>query len=642
MVDLSNAPLNEPPDKTPPARGIVSNPPPASGAPLDLQAVSSTTLPTTTSPNPNQLLAGDVIPSPTQTAASAAANQSADASPTSTEASSQIADATNVSASVVPPTVFLSGAAKSTSHASAILTVSSAITRPTAKGDEPTIHDRLGRMRLVRALAAVLSDPSQDTPLTIGLFGEWGEGKTSIMKMLQKELSVNGSSKPGFSFAWFNAWEYEHTNNMAAGLAQEIVASLGEQFNPELPRLCSRALELPPLKYSAGWIKRNISDRWPWLRSSCSRIRTQWRRLRLGLRFASEERGWELVKALLSLCSLLGAILFGAIAFSATPNEYLKALLGTGAVVGFGAFYVVFSENLRKIVEHPSMSELKTYVRLPSYGDHLGLLPVIKSHIRALCKICLPSPNRLVVFVDDLDRCGPRAIMDTFDAIRLVMDVPGVVVVIGIDHRVALRTIGDQYKAHADGDRTAEMIARDFLGKIVQLPIRVYKPTGPDFDSFLVSLMSTADAADQEPAKMDTDTDFKAVMEHSEQERNEFARLAKLARMTNPRQLIRMRNSFRLLKALDAIHGPWQSNFPPEKLLRMLFWQEYIRSRPPDSTKEFQLALGRNERSDETDSLMQEDGLFQAIYQDFPVGGSEEAAARVEMVLLPSSREPTS
>ena len=42
-----------------------------------------------------------------------------------------------------------------------------------------------------------------DTPLTIGLQGQWGSGKTSLMNMIREEIEKND-----LSYAWVNTWEY--------------------------------------------------------------------------------------------------------------------------------------------------------------------------------------------------------------------------------------------------------------------------------------------------------------------------------------------------------------------------------------------------------------------------------------------------
>ena len=85
-----------------------------------------------------------------------------------------------------------------------------------------------------------------------------------------------------------------------------------------------------------------------------------------------------------------------------------------------------------------------------------------------------PESRRLIVYVDDLDRCNTDCIVETLDAVRMVMDREDVIVVVAIDHRIALKAIGEHYSALADGHRSKDEIARDYLGKIIQLPIRLH------------------------------------------------------------------------------------------------------------------------------------------------------------------------
>ena len=41
--------------------------------------------------------------------------------------------------------------------------------------------------------------------------------------------------------------------------------------------------------------------------------------------------------------------------------------------------------------------------------------------------------GRLIVFVDDLDRCLPEKAIEVLEAIKLFLEVPGVVFVLGMD-----------------------------------------------------------------------------------------------------------------------------------------------------------------------------------------------------------------
>lgn len=56
-------------------------------------------------------------------------------------------------------------------------------------------------------------------PYTVGIFGDWGTGKTSFMKMLQKTLEQDEKS---FATYWFDAWKYETDDNLILPLLYGI------------------------------------------------------------------------------------------------------------------------------------------------------------------------------------------------------------------------------------------------------------------------------------------------------------------------------------------------------------------------------------------------------------------------------------
>lgn len=75
---------------------------------------------------------------------------------------------------------------------------------PHAQADAEAMVDRLGRTPLVDVLVGMLDDPEQGTPFTFGLFGGWGEGKSSVLRQLEARLGSKDTTHR-FWVAWFNA-----------------------------------------------------------------------------------------------------------------------------------------------------------------------------------------------------------------------------------------------------------------------------------------------------------------------------------------------------------------------------------------------------------------------------------------------------
>ena len=87
--------------------------------------------------------------------------------------------------------------------------------------DQPTDIDYLDFEAYKNALIEIIT--SKQTPLTIGIFGEWGTGKTSLMQMVQDYLDQNDVIT-----VWFNAWRFEKEEHPIVPLIATIIQELEE------------------------------------------------------------------------------------------------------------------------------------------------------------------------------------------------------------------------------------------------------------------------------------------------------------------------------------------------------------------------------------------------------------------------------
>jgi predicted KAP-like P-loop ATPase len=84
---------------------------------------------------------------------------------------------------------------------------------------------RFDKYRDVLLNLIVDSDPK----FSIGIYGEWGTGKTTLMKIVKDKLT----DKKNIPVIWFNAWKYENDKNlMIISLLKAIVFGMSEE--PEL------------------------------------------------------------------------------------------------------------------------------------------------------------------------------------------------------------------------------------------------------------------------------------------------------------------------------------------------------------------------------------------------------------------------
>lgn len=94
--------------------------------------------------------------------------------------------------------------------------------------DNPSTFDMLGFKGMVDILFTVIRE-MPEPPFTIGIFGEWGCGKTTLMKMLQERLKNNQVKT-----VWFNAWKYDGKEVIWNALIQQIFYTIKE--DPELEK----------------------------------------------------------------------------------------------------------------------------------------------------------------------------------------------------------------------------------------------------------------------------------------------------------------------------------------------------------------------------------------------------------------------
>jgi hypothetical protein len=86
--------------------------------------------------------------------------------------------------------------------------------------DNPTTEDALGFAPTADAIVETIKNTSR-RPLTIGVFGGWGSGKTSLMKMAEARLQ-----RDRIKTIWFNAWKYSGKEVIWNALIQTILLAM--------------------------------------------------------------------------------------------------------------------------------------------------------------------------------------------------------------------------------------------------------------------------------------------------------------------------------------------------------------------------------------------------------------------------------
>jgi predicted KAP-like P-loop ATPase len=89
--------------------------------------------------------------------------------------------------------------------------------------DNETVEDLLNYKVHCNLIEEYVSSPSL-LPVTVGLFGDWGSGKSSVIRMLEHKFSSN----PKILSIYFNSWLFENYEDAKISLLENIVLELSK------------------------------------------------------------------------------------------------------------------------------------------------------------------------------------------------------------------------------------------------------------------------------------------------------------------------------------------------------------------------------------------------------------------------------
>jgi hypothetical protein len=118
------------------------------------------------------------------------------------------------------------------------------------------------------------------------------------------------------------------------------------------------------------------------------------------------------------------------------------------------------------------------------YDKYLGIVSRVRRSFEALDALMrsrpqaapassdLPRIDRIVLYIDDLDRCRDQQVVQVLEALHLLLAFPLFVVVVGVDARWLQHSLAEHYKEQLSllGDREGKATVTDYLEKIFQIP----------------------------------------------------------------------------------------------------------------------------------------------------------------------------
>jgi len=158
--------------------------------------------------------------------------------------------------------------------------------------------------------------------------------------------------------------------------------------------------------------------------------------------------------------------------------------------------------------------------------------------------------NRVVVFIDDLDRIQPLLALELLEAIKNFMDVPGCVFVMALDYEVVQRGLSE--KLGAGLQKTS---GKAFFDKLIQLPF-VVPTTSYRLDEYIIDLLEKSGMPCIKDKSCDTES------------RQFFFDITRFTVGRNPRSIKRVVHYTNLL---DRIHNHHAGRETTDEECKILF-----------------------------------------------------------------------
>jgi len=279
-----------------------------------------------------------------------------------------------------------------------------------------------------KAYARVLAHAALDTEdtLTIGVYGKWGTGKTTLMRLMN---SIVEEEKDRAVAVWFNAWQYEREEHLIIPLTATIAQALEEQE-----------------KKWTETVRKTLADG----------------TRKLGAALRSILYGFTSVEGEVSVPHVLKAKV------KLSPKDMIKRYqdLTKDAALSRSLYFDAFRE-LRELARNEEVKKPK-----------------------------------IVVFIDDLDRCFPDRAVQLLEGIKLVLCQPGFSFVLGIYREIIEAFVRVKYTKEHQLD---PHLFDGYLDKIVQVAVDVPERKAAEMADYIKGLIKKGDVfpdAATDPMKM--------------------------------------------------------------------------------------------------------------------------------------------
>ena len=311
--------------------------------------------------------------------------------------------------------------------------------------DNETDKDLIGFSVHASLIKDVITNDN-NLPLTMGLYGDWGSGKSSVLKILKKQIEEDALLKDDTIVIYFDGWTFEGYDDAKSALMQEIILQLinNKRLNSDI-------------KGKVKAIGENLLKSVNWMRV------LQW--------------------------STQNVILPGIAAHATGGISLVPFLLSK------------FKENKGHLEENLTGENaadfLNSIIKSNPDNDKISVVREFREKFKGL--LDATDKKRLVVLIDDLDRCTPRRIIDNLEAIKLFLNVEKTAFVIAADEQIVSNAIKIEYTKDLLGGQENDKnnIGKAYMEKLIQIPYKLPRLTHKEVETYISLLFCQSELSNE-------------------------------------------------------------------------------------------------------------------------------------------------
>lgn len=344
--------------------------------------------------------------------------------------------------------------------------------------------------------ADVIADIAKNknyNPLTIGIFGVWGAGKSTLLNLVQQKIGTKESNSKKTICININAWTFEGYEDAKIALMEALLRELKEKEG----------------------LPEKVGDKIKALLKKLDVFKIATKAISVGAPIAAS--------------ALTGNPLPLVLSLSASPED-----IGNGVKKA--------ADTLQTIREDYWKAD-------KSNDDETSIVNNVRK-FRAEFSEALDDDkiDNVIVLIDDLDRCQPDRIIETLEAIKLFLSVKKMTFIVAVDENVIQYAIRKKYPPL---ENYAVNLDKEYIEKIIQLPIYIPELSSRDIENYLMLLVAQNYCEEQEFVNL-----LRKIKESGIMISEEIIDKAKLEDLANSFLLQDQRDEFKeLVDVIDGIKG---------------------------------------------------------------------------------------